>query len=661
MLHNALIKVVCAFCAILCYLSLHAQGADTLHYMLGEAEFVTRRLPQSQTSSVPMRESGRDDMSRLGMNDLSDVLKQMKGVNVHDYGGMGGLKTVSVRGMGAKHTAVSYDGVVVSDAQSGMVDIGRFPLDNIESVAVALGQSDASFPRAARDYALSSMLILKTLDKNERSYVKLQGGSFGFANVSAFGKYKGVCFLKDVSLFAGYTRSDGMYPFLLVNGKNASWKRRRNSDMQSMTLEGNASTVLAGGYLTVKFHYYAAERGLPGAVHIYNKDNSERLWNRNFFAQTVYDCAVGDFDIRAAFKYDYNYSRYVEWNRIYASGEQTDKNFQNEIYASFAMADQRRWRGVSLSLATDASYATLENNFANIREPRRFSSFTVLAGNCRWGRATVSGSLLATYIKDYVDTDAPAPYSRLSPSLSVSVMPFEDFPLRLRASLKDSYRVPTFADLYYLRLGNVGLKPEKAIQYNLGVTWGDTWNSVFSRASLSVDGFYNKVSDKIVALPTMYIWRMMNFGKAEIWGLDVCADVECALSSKVSALVNVGYSFQYAVDVTDGAAKNYRHQLPYTPHHSGNFSLSLLNPLLNVSYILTAVGERYMLPQNIAENRMTGYVEHSFSFNREFKLSHSAKLRLQCELLNVADAGYEVIRYYPMPGFQWRASAKVVF
>ena len=41
--------------------------------------------------------------------------------------------------------------------------------------------------------------------------------------------------------------------------------------------------------------------------NLYNKENRERLWNRNFFAQTVYDAAVGDFDIRAAVKYDYNY------------------------------------------------------------------------------------------------------------------------------------------------------------------------------------------------------------------------------------------------------------------------------------------------------------------------------------------------------------------
>ena len=33
------------------------------------------------------------------------------------------------------------------------------------------------------------------------------------------------------------------------------------------------------------------------------------------------------------------------------------------------------------------------------------------------------------------------------------------------------YRAPTFNDLYYLRMGNTNLRPERADQYNLGLTW----------------------------------------------------------------------------------------------------------------------------------------------------------------------------------------------
>ena len=158
----------------------------------------------------------------------------------------------------------------------------------------------------------------------------------------------------------------------------------------------------------------------------------------------------------------------------------------------------------------------------------------------------------------------------------------------------------------------------------------------------------------------MYVWRMMNFGKALVSGLDVSAQTEVALSQKFSFMFDAGYSCQYAVDVTDSSAKNYRHQLPYTPRHSGKFTLSFLNPYVNVSYIFTAVGNRYMLPQNTLRNRIDAYTEHSFSMNRDFVFD-SCSLRLQGELLNIGNEQYEIIRYYPMPRFSWRLSVKFSF
>lgn len=70
-------------------------------------------------------------------------------------------------------------------------------------------------------------------------------------------------------------------------------------------------------------------------------------------------------------------------------------------------------------------------------------------------------------------------------------------------------------------MGNVNLKPEKATQYNIGFTWNDEISPFIRLLSVSVDGYYNKVSDKIVAIPNMYIWKMMNMGEVEIKGIDV--------------------------------------------------------------------------------------------------------------------------------------------
>lgn len=640
-----------------------SQESDSLSYQLDDFVAIGKKSVSEETSSTPFQNVDRTEIDRLGFRELSDAVKRMSGVDVHDYGGVGGLKTVSVRGMGAKHTAVSYDGVVVSDAQSGMVDLGRFSLDNVSAVSLTIGQGDDISLRPARDYQLASMLSVrsKNIPIGYSSYAKMQGGAFGFANVVAYGSFGSKEKAFAASLCGNYLRSDGMYPFTLVNGVATSREKRRDSDVESIMLEGNVKASPLGGTLSAKLHYYGSERGLPGAVNLYNKENRERLWNKNFFAQGVYDFSLTEFlDMRVVAKYDYNYSRYKEISKNYAVGERVDVNRQKEGYISLALAGTLHDRFV-YSVATDLSYASLENNFENSKLPRRLSSYTAFAIKYTFWRASLTASLLATYIRDEVRVGASSePYKRLSPALSFSFRPFADSSLLLRASVKDSYRVPTFADLYYLRMGNVSLKPERAVQYNLGLAWSGRVCTILDEIGITVDAYYNNVRDKIVALPTMYIWRMMNFGKSDIYGVDVNVSARKKVSRCVGLLASAAYSWQRALDVTSSSAKNYRDQLPYTPTHSGGFSLSVENPFVNVSYMLSFVGVRYMLPQNTVYNRMDGYLEHSFSLNKEIPVKNSL-LRLQCELLNVGNEKYEIIRYYPMPGFQWRLTVNLSF
>ena len=87
----------------------------------------TRRANVYET--VPIQSVSGDDIRMTGVQSVADAVKRLAGANVKDYGGIGGMKTVSVRNLGAQHTAVSYDGVAVSNTQAGQIDIGRFSLD----------------------------------------------------------------------------------------------------------------------------------------------------------------------------------------------------------------------------------------------------------------------------------------------------------------------------------------------------------------------------------------------------------------------------------------------------------------------------------------------------------------------------------------------------
>ena len=160
------VQLVCAVFLSVSMFRLSAQevGGDTITGKVHQIEKVTvtaRRSPNKVTSAVPVQTMSQQDISRLGIQNMADAVRRFAGANVKDYGGIGGLKTVSIRNMGAAHTAVSYDGVAVSNCQAGQIDIGRFSLDNVSMLSLAIGQSE-DLLQSARLYASAGVLGIET-------------------------------------------------------------------------------------------------------------------------------------------------------------------------------------------------------------------------------------------------------------------------------------------------------------------------------------------------------------------------------------------------------------------------------------------------------------------------------------------------------------------
>ena len=635
-------------------------------YLLDGVTVTARRMPAKITSTTSVQVFGKEDLKNLGLQNMGDAVKRFAGTNVRDYGGIGGLKTVSVRNLGAAHTAVSYDGVAISNTQAGQIDIGRFSLDNVSTLSLAIGHDD-NLLQSARLFASAGVLNIETEKphfengKRHHTQVQMRGGSFGYLT-PAIRHWQALGERTKLSVEGNYLHAEGEYPFTLKNGTLVTEQKRINSDVESYQGEVNLfHTFKDESELSAKAYYYNSKRGLPGAVILYNSESDERLWDENFFAQAKYKKAFSpQWTLQAQGKYNYSWNKYEDTGVEYTGGKQTDTNRQTEYYlsASTLYKPTSAW---SFSLSQDGFINRLHTNGANSPEPVRYTSLTALNARYQSGQLKASGSVVATYITEEVKAgNTPEDRRRLSPTLSLSWQPWEGEQLFVRALYKNTFRVPTFSDLYYLRVGNTSLKPEKATEYTVGLTWSGTPFSFTDFVSLTVDGYYNEVNDKIIAFPSTYVWKMQNYGKVHITGVDVTLATAIPLGKSVNLNLSGNYSWQKALDVTNPEAKNYKHQLPYTPEHNGNVSATLEMPWVNVGYTVTMVSKRYFLAQNIEANRIDGYSEHTATLWREFKLGKCG-LRLQAEIINLTDAQYDVIKYYPMPGRSWRLTGTFHF
>lgn len=665
------IRLACIilFAMVVSRLSAQEMGRDTITGKVHQIEKVTvtaRRIPNKVTSAVPIQTLSQQDISQLGIQNMADAVRRFAGANVKDYGGIGGLKTVSIRNMGAAHTAVSYDGVAVSNCQAGQIDIGRFSLDNVSMLSLAIGQTE-NMLQSARLYASAGVLSIETEKphfedgRNAQFQARIRGGSFGYASPS-FRWWQKLSSRTRFAVDANYMRADGNYPFTLVNGKYVTEEKRNNSDIYSW--QGEATlyhTFKEGGDLDVKGYYFYSRRGLPGAVTLYNPLSDETLWDENTFVQARYKKNFStQWSLQAQAKYTHGWNRYKDEGKEYTNGYYLEHHRQDEYYMS-ATVLYRPMEALTLSLAQDGVMNKLRNSLPECPFPTRYTSISALNARYKQGWITAAASLVHTATSEHVEQGtAPDNFSRLAPSLSISLQPWQEELLFLRLMYKSTFRLPTFNDLYYYRMGNRNLRPEKANEYNVGITWSKSGLLFLDYLSLTLDGYYNDVTDKIVAFPTTYAWKMANYGNVHAAGVDATLATAISLTKGIKLSLSGGYTWQKAIDLTDPEAKNYKDQLPYTPLHSGNVSAVLETPWLNVGYSVVGVGKRYYLSQNIPENEIDGYLEHTMTLSREFVLG-KCRLSVQAEMVNVTDEQYDVIKYYPMPGRSWRLTGTFKF
>ena len=650
-------RQLASFFLLLCPLSMTAQiVTNDSTQTIEEVVVKGFRIPGNVLASTPIQTLSHTDMERLGIHDMGDALKRFAGVQVKDYGGVGGMKTVNIRGLGAGHTGVTYDGVQVGDCQSGQVDLSRFTLDNVSLVSLQIGQEDNIY-QSAKAYTSAGLINISTLqgvfDRKPHLTTTLHTGSYGLLAPSLL--YHQQFSRLGISAYTSYERADGVYWFTLKNGIKTIHERRNNSDIKTWRGELNMSYQLTDKQtLQWKAYGFWSNRGLPGAVIYDNTYSAERLKDKNVFAQMLYENRFSNrIKMKAAAKWNYAWSRYSD---IPASGYKEDTYRQNETYLT-ATLWTNPLQGLNLSFAQDYAHNHLSMTLPKAANPTRNSLWTALAANYQIGPFSVNASLLATNIYERVKQgNASDGFHRLSPAFSMQWRCLQDF--RLRFGYKDIFRTPTLNELYYTGIGNRHLNPEMSRQWNLGTTYSHTFNRTL-QLSLTADGYFGNVTDKIIAVPKMFYWQMMNAGKVRQLGLDVSVNIEKRWGNDWTVSATGSYSLMKATDISDPTAVYYRNQIAYTPRHSGSASILLHTPWLDFSYNVLVMGERYTLSYNIPDNRMRPFADHSITLSREFNINKQ-QLRVQFDVRNLGNKNYEVVRFYPMPGTNWRLSVSWV-
>ena len=642
--------------------------SDTL-LKLKEVTIYSNRM---QKKMSPVQILSGKELEKLNVYSVADALRYFSGVQIKDYGGIGGLKTVNIRSMGSHHVGVFYDGIELGNAQNGVVDLGRFSLDNMEVISLYNGQKSAIF-QPAKDYSSASAIYMQTRkplfkgEKKNNLNIGVKGGSFSTINPSLLWEHR---FNERISssISTEYMYTSGRYKFTYAKKDGYDTTAvRQNGDVRMLRLENAFFGKVPKGEWKAKAYLYNSERGYPGAAVREEPGkfrHQDRQWDTNLFVQGSFQNYFKPwYSLLANGKYAYDYLHYLSDPRLDVTTMYVDNHYrQQEIYASAAhlFTIYPWWR---MSLSNDFQWNALRADLIDFVYPTRNTILTSAATSFDFNRLMLQASLLYTHVDDNTRTKGAnaGTKNKYTPSVIATWQPLTKLPLNVRAFYKKVFRMPTLNDLYYTFIGNKDLKPEYTTQYDVGITFSHTWNNHWLKSlDLQIDGYYNEVDDKIIAMPTsnQFRWTMINLGHVEIRGLDAAIRGKWGFGKvELSTLFN--YTYQKAQDFTDPTSEWYGGQIPYIPWHGGSIILNGSYQTWSCNYSFIYTGERYEAVANIPENYAQPWYTHDFSLSKTFQWGKTG-IRVTAEINNIFNQQYEVVQCYPMPGTSFKIKLNVM-
>lgn len=658
-MNNKLVTITLCFCISV---SLWAQdtSATVLSVVPVEASFAAQTISTDVSHGSPRYVIGLKNLQYLGVTDIGSALQFMPGIQLKDYGGIGGLKTISYRSLGSTHSVLSIDNNLLLNTQTGALDLSFFEVFGISQLSFTAGQPKSPLLMASA-YLPANSIAIKSLLAAPSQLLKVSL----YQNVTTINSFESGLLFKVPIARKGFIGAkfmgrygSGQYPYSYALTGATEKFTRENSSMLGLKSRISAGYRSKNINVTGSFIFEDSDQQLPGAVILYNPSNDQELQKRNYRGDVDATLKKNDWLIRTNAFYQNNTTHYYDPNFLNVQGF-IESNYEQAITGAGVLAN--RYLGAKrqrLFVGSDMNYASLISNEYSQR-PTRLNSNSVIGTAMDFGRLKLESNVSFQFINDYTvaaDTNSQRQFQKLSPYLSLAFIPFKNIGLRIRSFYKHAFRMPSFNDLYYNFVGNVGLRPEEAQLINFGITYAK--GSKSQRVELNVDGFYNDIKDKIVAIPTkdIFNWSMQNIGRSRSLGVDLAISYSEIRNDWTWALSS-NHNFNRSTDITNPSIPSFGHQLPYTPTYTNSSLVSVGWKGYTLTSNLLYNGVRYALNENIPVNRLDPFFDWNLGIEKEFEMGPSV-IWASVKAMNLLNTNYEVVRSFPMPGRYYQFTLK---
>jgi len=631
--------------------------------MMDEITVRARRLGAHEHSSVFVESIRMADQGTYDV-DVSEILDSAVGVDVRRYGGLGSFSAISIRGSTAEQVQIYLDGVPLSGAAGGGVDLGSLPVRGIESIDVHRG----AVPGRFGGNSIGGVVHIRTHQALGRpeGRVEMTHGSFGTRQISASARNS----WRRLQLFGllDYSASDNDFRFLDDNGTeyNAQDDERTsrvNSDFGSFRLLTKAARLWGHGKMLVHNTFDVSHRGIPGIGNFQSLHTRFDTW-RNATELAAFGTLAASG--RSTYR--------LTLHRLVQQGEY--KDLRGEVGTG---AQHNRERTNSIGLRGEFSalifppFDGLLTTFAGLRrekfDSRNLLRQTRLPASRRHTASMgaevevplmglhLSGGLQLDALSDRLFDDAAATgggsgqATRKTEWQRGTRIGFQWViaeRLSFQGHVGRSQRPPSFFELFGDRgsvIGNTELVSEQSRSGDIGFVFRDQEKRAFIQLAeltsyrTSVDNLIRFVQN------SQRVSRPHNIGKALLRGVEFRTE----LAPLASLRVGSSYVYQRAENRSPFSFER-GNDLPNAPRHTISGRASLWGPAIR--YRLSYESRHFLDRANL--RGVPSRTVHNLS--GRFRLRSSTEL--EWEVKNLTDNQLADLWGYPLPGRAYFASLK---
>ncbi len=521
--------------------------------------------------------------TRKTVESVSDVLSKAVGVQVRSMGGLGAYGSASIRGSTPNQVPVFLDRVQLNTGGSGVVDLGNFSLDLLESIEVYRGTA----PIALGTSGIGGAIVLKT--RTFDAPITEAAVSYGSWNTWRVFALRGDIIgpLAALALFSGQG-SDGDFIYYNRNGTNFtteddSFVKRANNHHVAYSGLVKLNTSLGAWEPQLMNEFLVKRQGIPGTDYLVGEHRSHTELRT---LRDAINISLGR-SLREKYRIDFDAAYLLmreDFNDMEGEvgiGHQRAKYSSDALSGAAVLHAELSEQHIS-NLRLGVRYEQFKQNELNLapedqQSPRRRLRFEVGLEH-EWipvpplkivpvvrtelHHSNFGGGPTPDLLTDFEPTSVTDFF--FSPSLGARYEIADG--LTLKANGGRYVRAPELTELFGDRggiHGNPGLVPEVGYNGDAGATYIMTGIPGLSLLRVDAAWFGSWVDDLIILLPnSQSSSKSVNYSEALIQGL------ESALRVQLFKIITLSgnYTYFYGINKTDDD-NYYGKRLPGRPRH----------------------------------------------------------------------------------------------